>query len=71
MLGLVWLLIWRCAYYAPKHHPRVSEEERQMILADAADVDGLLKEPRPRWFDLLIIAIPYGSSSQTGFRFIW
>jgi len=39
MLGFVWLLIWRFAYYPPKDHPRLSHEERQMILADVADPD--------------------------------
>jgi ACS family hexuronate transporter-like MFS transporter len=39
MLGFLWLLIWRFAYYPAKDHPRLSHEERQMILADVADPD--------------------------------
>src|SRR6266853_5117150 len=48
MLGFVWLLIWRRCYHSPKDHPRVSDEERQMILADAADPDAFLEKPRSR-----------------------
>jgi MFS transporter, ACS family, hexuronate transporter len=60
MLGLIWLLIWRRAYHPAKDHPRVSEEERQMILADAADLDGFLEGPRSRWFDLLKLPQTWG-----------
>ena len=34
MLGFLWLLVWRWLYYPPETHPRISEGERQMILAD-------------------------------------
>ena len=33
-LGFFWLLLWRRSYYPPEQHPRVSPEERAMILAD-------------------------------------
>jgi ACS family hexuronate transporter-like MFS transporter len=33
-LGFVWLIAWRLLYYPPELHPRISESERQMILAD-------------------------------------
>ncbi|HEY6764233.1 MAG TPA: MFS transporter [Candidatus Sulfotelmatobacter sp.] len=60
MLGLAWLMLWRRAYYPPKDHPRVSEEERQMIFADAADSDAFLEGPRSRWFDLLKLPQTWG-----------
>jgi MFS transporter, ACS family, hexuronate transporter len=33
-LGLLWLVLWRRSYHPPESHPRVSREERDMILAD-------------------------------------
>jgi len=60
MLGLVWLLIWRRAYHPPKDHPRASEEERQMILADAAEPEAFLEKPRSRWVDLLRLPQTWG-----------
>jgi ACS family hexuronate transporter-like MFS transporter len=33
-LGFLWLLVWRRMYHPPESHPRISESERQMILAD-------------------------------------
>jgi len=60
MLGFVWLLIWRRVYHLPKDHPRVSDEERQMILADAAITDAPLAKPRSRWVDLLKLPQTWG-----------
>jgi ACS family hexuronate transporter-like MFS transporter len=61
MLGFIWLLIWRRAYHLPKDHPRVSDEERHMILADADGADNaLLKTPRSRWVDLLSLPQTWG-----------
>ncbi len=34
MLGFVWILIWRRLYHAPEDHPRISEREKRMILAE-------------------------------------
>lgn len=34
LLGFAWLAVFRRVYRAPEEHPRVSEEERAMILAD-------------------------------------
>jgi len=36
-LGFLWLMIWRRWYYAPESHPRISQSEREMILADKRD----------------------------------
>jgi ACS family hexuronate transporter-like MFS transporter len=36
-LGFLWLLVWRRWYHPPESHPRISEAERQMILADKQD----------------------------------
>jgi len=42
LLGFLWLIAWRRLYYPPELHPRVSDSERAMILADK-DED---KEPQ-------------------------
>ncbi len=33
-LGFLWLIAWRLLYYPPETHPRISEQEREMILED-------------------------------------
>ena len=33
-LGFLWLIAWRLLYYPPETHPRISEQERKMILED-------------------------------------
>lgn len=37
MLGFLWLILWRWLYYPPESHPRISESEKQMILADKSE----------------------------------
>src|SRR4029077_1079747 len=37
LLGLVWLVVWRWLYYLPAEHPRISDGERALILADTLD----------------------------------
>jgi len=78
MLGFLWLIVWRRMYHLPQDHPRISDAERQMILAETqeAQADG---KPRLRWRDLLKLpqtwgtiiskglTDPFGSSSRTGF----
>jgi MFS transporter, ACS family, hexuronate transporter len=34
MLGFVWLALWRLLYYNPEVHPRISKEERDLILRE-------------------------------------
>jgi ACS family hexuronate transporter-like MFS transporter len=43
-LGFLWLLVWRRWYHPPELHPRISDAERQMILADKQD--GVLEPSR-------------------------
>ena len=33
-LGFLWLIVWRWLYHPPESHPRISETEKQLILAD-------------------------------------
>jgi ACS family hexuronate transporter-like MFS transporter len=44
MLGFVWLTLWRLLYYRPEIHPRISKEERDMILRDKEESGRLEKE---------------------------
>ena len=44
LLGFLWLLVWRWLYYPPESHPRVSESERAMIIADKHEAN----EPQTR-----------------------
>jgi ACS family hexuronate transporter-like MFS transporter len=38
-LGFFWLIVWRLTYYTPESHPRISAEEREMILRDRREVE--------------------------------
>jgi ACS family hexuronate transporter-like MFS transporter len=53
LLGLIWLFVWRKSYRPPQEHPRLSSEERDMILADSSDDGRSVDRPRPGWFELL------------------
>lgn len=35
-LGIVWAALWLLLYHAPDKHPRITEEERALVLAEAA-----------------------------------
>jgi MFS transporter, ACS family, hexuronate transporter len=62
LLGLVWLAAWRRLYHTPETHPRISVEEREMILRDKLEDEpegGALA--RPRWGDLLKLPQTWGT----------
>ena len=51
-LGFLWLLAWTRLYRAPEEHPRISPEERELILRDRGSVsDG--DSPAVSWRRLL------------------
>ena len=54
-LGFLWLGLWRWSYHAPEVHPRLSVEERALILADREEEVGALETggPAPTWPELL------------------
>jgi len=60
LLGFLWLIVWRCLYYRPEEHPRISEGERNMILADRRE-DGAPGRRSPRWRDLLKLPQTWGA----------
>jgi MFS transporter, ACS family, hexuronate transporter len=65
MLGFLWLIVWRKMYHLPQDHPRISDAERQMILAETqeAQADG---KPRLRWRDLLKLPQTWGTIISKG-----
>lgn len=36
-LGLVWVILWRRWFWQPEEHPKISESERSMILAERSE----------------------------------
>jgi ACS family hexuronate transporter-like MFS transporter len=61
ILGFLWLIVWRWLYYPPEQHPRVGQDELEMIVADrqASDTPGQTKTPA-RWSELLKIPQTWG-----------
>jgi MFS transporter, ACS family, hexuronate transporter len=60
LLGFLWLIVWRKFYYKPEEHPRISEAERGMILANRGDSE-TQERVRPRWRDLLKLPQTWGA----------
>jgi len=53
-LGFLWLGAWRVLYHTPESHPRISEEERAMILRDRVEVqEANSQAPESSWRDLI------------------
>ncbi len=59
LLGFLWLIVWRKMYFLPRDHPRISESERQLILADRPQTE-TIRKPLPRWRDLLKLPQTWG-----------
>lgn len=62
MLGFVWLIFWRMLYYRPEIHPRISREEREMLLRDKEESGRLEKRTSqsPRLLELLRLPPTWG-----------
>ncbi len=54
-LGFLWLGAWRMLYHPPESHPRISDAEREMILADRVKVEntGENDSSKSQWSELL------------------
>jgi MFS transporter, ACS family, hexuronate transporter len=65
VLGFLWLIVWRQMYHLPEDHPRISDAERRMILAETQEgqADG---KPRLRWRDLLKLPQTWGTIISKG-----
>jgi ACS family hexuronate transporter-like MFS transporter len=61
LLGFLWLIVWRLSYQSPEEHPRISDDERAMIISDRED-DGVSGgKVRLRWRDLLKFPQTWGT----------
>jgi len=61
-LGVFWLIAWRYLYYPPEQHPRIEENEREMIVADKLDSARPQENTtRTRWIDLLKLPQAWGT----------
>lgn len=45
ILGIGWLLLFRRFYYSPEEHPRISDAEKELILAERGNVTSLDQAP--------------------------
>ena len=64
VLGFLWLAAWRWLYHRPEEHPRISAEEREMILRDKQEDEPEGGERvRPRWGQLLRLPQTWGTIS--------
>ncbi|HUS13370.1 MAG TPA: MFS transporter [Pyrinomonadaceae bacterium] len=61
-LGFLWLAAWRLLYHPPESHPRISEQEREMILKDRLDQESAEARTGPRlaWKDLIKLPQTWG-----------
>src|SRR5215472_16997042 len=66
LLGLLWLIVWRRTYYTPQQHPRISDAEGQMILADVYAPDAITGGPKPGWAELLKLPQTWGTIVAKG-----
>ncbi len=66
LLGFLWLIAWRRLYYRPQEHPRISNAEREMILADTLEAESAGKT-RLRWADLLKLPQTWGTIISKAF----
>jgi ACS family hexuronate transporter-like MFS transporter len=60
-LGFVWLLLFRRLYYPPEIHPRITEAERDYILADREPIDETGRpNASPKYAELLRLRQTWG-----------
>ncbi len=62
VLGFLWVIAWRWLYHTPENHDRIGADEREMILADKAELaTSSAKKVNPAWRDLLKIPQTWGT----------
>jgi MFS transporter, ACS family, hexuronate transporter len=66
LLGFLWLIVWRKMYFLPQDHPRLSDTERALIVADRKEPE-TVRKPLPRWSDLLKLPQTWGVIVSKGF----
>jgi len=52
-LGFLWLGAWRMLYHPPESHPRLGDEERELIFRDRIELAKTEDTQRSSWGDLL------------------
>jgi ACS family hexuronate transporter-like MFS transporter len=61
-LGFAWLIVWRWLYHSPESHPRISEAEKQLILADRLESPSRSASGGPlSWRELLKLPQTWGT----------
>jgi len=60
-LGFVWLALWLILYHPPEAHPRITQEEREYVLAEGTQSPDL---PKASWKEIL--RFPQNVGSFTG-----
>ena len=66
LLGFFWLMVWRRSYHPPQEHPRISESEQKMILADTQDLHREEGKPQTAWASLLKLPQTWGTIVAKG-----
>ncbi len=62
LLGFLWLMVWRWLYYSPEFHPRIGEQEKQLVLADKLESQSLTGSKRLLgWGELLKLPQTWGT----------
>ncbi len=61
-LGFIWLYFWRKMYHSPENHPRISDEEKAMLIADKReDIDSEMENSeKPKIMELLKLRQTWG-----------
>ena len=59
LLGFLWLFVWRRMYYLPREHPRITDAERVMILAETESPG--VTDRRVTWGALLKLPQTWGA----------
>jgi len=70
VLGFLWVIVWRSSYHPPETHPKITEAERAMILADRAaehaETPHEQGERLPHWSELLRLRQTWGVIAARG-----
>ena len=66
LLGFFWLMVWKRSYHPPQEHPRISESEQKMILADTQDLHREEGRAQTRWAGLLKLPQTWGTIVAKG-----
>lgn len=61
LLGFLWIFLWRKVYQPPQAHPWISDEERDLLARDHADLRNREQRIRPSWRDLLQLPQTWGT----------